>query len=166
MDKFHEQLLRTKKSPTYKLFVVAMNFSIIMAILTLVGSLMILDLKMLIFTVIFGVGFFLLRNLKDKQYKEYEYIFTNGNLQIDIIFNKKKRKSLYDLEMKNLDSFGKSSDIKINNGVKKISCIPWDNVDEKYVLLISKNGKQAIYIAPNEELLKLLNVYKSRISKI
>lgn len=162
MDKFHEQLLRTKKSPLYKLLVGYMYLCLVLVILTLVLSLLALNLKIILFTIIFTASFFAVRYLKDKQYKEFEYIFTNGNIQIDVIYSMKKRKKLYDVDIKDLEDFGISKDIKVSNGVKKVICIPWDNKDVQYVLVINGHVKQAVYIAPNEEMLKLINIYNVR----
>jgi hypothetical protein len=162
MDKFHEQLLRTKKSPKYKLLGAAMYFSIFGAFLFFVTA----RLVTLIIAVIFAAGAFALRILRDRQYKEYEYIFTNGNLQIDVIFNKRKRKTLYDVDVKNFENFGKSSEINVAKGVKIVDCYPWDEKGEQYVILLSENGKQAVYITPNEELLKLMKAYNIRRPRI
>lgn len=162
MDKFLEQLLKTKKSPKYKLLGGAMYFSIFVACLYGLYSMASVGISMMIIAVIFVVISFALRIFRDKQYKEYEYIFTNGNLQIDVIFNKKKRKTLYDVDVKNFDNFGKVSEIKVAKEVKAVNCFPWDNKDEQYVILLSENGKQAVYITPNEELLKLMRIYNIR----
>lgn len=139
-----------------------MYLCIVLIVLTAALSLVALNIKTIFLTVIFLVSFFVVRYLRDKQYKEFEYIFTNGNLQIDVIYNMKKRKNLYDLDIKDLDDFGKSKDIKINKEVKKVICIPWNNKEEKYVLITNGKGKKAVYIAPSEDMLKLISVYNVR----
>jgi hypothetical protein len=166
LDKFHEQLLRTEKSMIYKLFVFDMYLSIILAVLMAAVATVTGSIQNIIFTIIFIGSALLARYFRDKQYKEFEYIFTNGNIQIDVILNKKKRKTLYDVDIKELDNLGPSKDVKISNGAKKISCYPWNNKDEKYVLVISGKEKHAVYIAPNEELLKLINSYNVRRIRI
>jgi hypothetical protein len=162
MDKFLEQLLKTKKSPKYKLIGAAMYFSIFGACLYGLYALASTGIAMMIIAVIFIAVSFALKIFRDRQYKEYEYIFTNGNLQIDVIFNKKKRKTLYDVDVKNFDNFGKGSEINVAKGVKLVNCYPWDDKSEQYVILLSQNGKQAVYITPNEELLKLMRIYNIR----
>jgi hypothetical protein len=162
LDKFHEQLLRTTKSNIYKLFVFDMYFSVVLAVFTAIIASLTLSIGSIFFTIIFIGSALVARYFRDKQYKEFEYVFTNGNIQIDVIFNKKKRKTLFDVDIKELDSFGKSKELKFDNSVKKINCFPWNNKDEKYVLLINGRQKQAVYIAPNEELLKLINIYNIR----
>jgi hypothetical protein len=158
MDKFHEQLLRTKKSPNYRLLGIAMYFCIFGAFIFFITA----KLATLVLAVIFAAAAFGLKIYRDRQYKEYEYIFTNGNLQIDVIFNKRKRKTLYDVDVKNFENFGKASEINVPKGVKLVNCYPWDEKSEQYVILLSENGKQAVYITPNEELLKLMKTYNVR----
>ena len=165
MDKFHEQLLRTQTSALYRILQFSMYFSIVLIVLVMVTSLAAGNIAMLIIMVVLALGGFASRFMRDRQYKEYEYIFTNGNLQIDVIYSKKKRKTLYDIDVKNFEEFGKASDVKVLSGVKKAVCIPWDNRDEKYVFLASANGKQAVYIAPNEDILKYINIYVVKRAK-
>lgn len=166
LDKFHEQLLRTKKSPLYRVLTVCMYISIVFIFLSMYSGLLIGKIGMLIIMVLFIGSTFLARFYRDKEYREYEYIFTNGNLQIDVIYNMKKRKTLFDVDVKDFDNFGKSSELKFGNEYKKVICVPWDNKDEKYVCLINQNGKKAVYIAPNEELLKLISVYNVRRPRV
>lgn len=107
--------------------------------------------------------FFLFGYLKDRQYKEFEYTFTNGNLQIDVIYGMKKRKNILDEEVKIFDDFGKESEITIPEGYEKVNCIPWDKEGEAYVILTaSKQKKKAFFILPDEKLLKLINMYHIR----
>lgn len=44
------------------------------------------------------------------RYVEYEYTFTNGELDIDKIIAQKKRKELLTVEVRNFSDFGKYSD--------------------------------------------------------
>jgi len=102
----------------------------------------------------------LFRFLRDNQYKEYEYIFTNGNLQIDVIYNKSKRKTLIDEDVKNFDAFGKKEEIDVSKDFKRICCIPKDYNGDIYIFKLK--GKRAVYISPNQEMLKLINEYKRK----
>ena len=165
MDKFHEQLLRTQKSGLYKMLQFSMYFSIVLIVLLMGTSLAAGNISMLIIMAMLVAGAFASKIMRDRQYKEYEYIFTNGNLQIDVIYSKKKRKTLYDIDVKNFEEFGKISEVNVSSGVKKVICIPWDNKDEKYVFLASANGKQAVYIAPNEDILKYIKLYVVKRTK-
>jgi hypothetical protein len=161
MDKFHEQLLRTQKNALYRLLSIYMYVSIFLVLATVMLALS-GAFRLLILTVLFAGTYFFARIMRDRQYREYEYIFTNGNLQIDVIYNMKKRKTLYDVDIKDLEEFGKESEVNPGNNAKRVICFPWSCKEEKYILLMNKSGKQAVYIAPNEELLKLIKIYNVR----
>lgn len=158
MDKFYEQLLTTKKNTIYLALNILMYlFGALMAVF-LMFSFLIFNFSYLLFSAINLILLFLIRYLRDNQYREYEYIFTNGNLQIDVIYSKKRRKTLIDEDVRNFQEFGKVKDVKIDNGIRKIKCIPWDNKNEQYIFIIG-NNKNAVIIAPNDEMLKLINLY-------
>lgn len=161
MDKFHEQLLKTEKSGLYRVLSVYAYICIFLTVMT-AGVAMSGALAWFLITAIFGGSYILVRILRDKQYREYEYIFTNGNLQIDVIFNMKKRKTLVDVDIKDLEEFGLESEIKIPNGAKKLICHPWNSKGETYTMILNQNGKQAAVIQPNEEVLKLIKLYNVR----
>ena len=160
MDKFYEQLLTTQKSITYTILNILRYVILIAGIFYIVAF---ANIAMVIFGVVSVGVFFLLGFLKDRQYKEYEYTFTNGNLQIDVIYGKKKRKNIFDEEVKTFDDFGKESEVKIPDGYETVNCIPWDKKGEAYVILSnSKEKKKALYVLPDENLLKLINLYHVR----
>lgn len=162
MDKFHEQLLKTQKNALYKVLTVYMYVSIFLVTITAMLAVSSVHLGILLITVIFGATYLGARITRDRQYKEFEYIFTNGNLQIDVIFNMRKRKTLYDVDIKDLEEFGKSDEIKIGNGVKQVVCFPWNHKGEKYTLILNKDGRQAVFIAPDDEIVKMIKIYNVR----
>lgn len=109
MDKFYEQFLATSKNSTYKLLNVLVYISGILG-----GVLFVLPIIPfnLVISIFFIIMTFVLLKTRDKQYKEFEYIFTNGNLQIDVIYNQKKRKTLVDFDIKDFEAFGSEKEIK------------------------------------------------------
>ncbi|QCX34610.1 hypothetical protein FDN13_13365 [Caloramator sp. E03] len=92
MDKFYEQLLTTKKNIVYIFLNILMYISAIIIILSLIFSILTFNFAYFIISAIILLLLPIIRYLRDNQYKEFEYIFTNGNLQIDIIYNKKEEK--------------------------------------------------------------------------
>lgn len=162
MDKFYEQFLTTSQSGTYKLLKNLTYASIALAVIYFIASVITLNVSVFIFAVISIAVAFLMSRLRDKQYKEYEYIFTNGNLQIDVIYNQKKRKTVFDCDVKNFLDFGKEGEVKIPQGIKTVELFPWDNKNEKYVIIYEDKGKMAAYITPDEETLKLIKIYNVR----
>lgn len=159
MDKFYEQFLTTSKSGTYKLLNILTYASIALAVVYFLASVITLNVSVFIFAVVSIAVAFLMSRLRDKQYREYEYIFTNGNLQIDVIYNQKKRKTVFDCDVKNFLDFGKEGEIKVPQGTKKVELYPLDNKNQKYVIVYEDKGKMAAYITPDEETLKLIKIY-------
>ncbi len=64
------------------------------------------DLMSLIMMVLFGGAAFLLWKNKDELRTEYEYSFTNGDLDIAKVLNNTRRKYLTSLPMKNVEACG------------------------------------------------------------
>lgn len=154
MDKFYEQLLTTKKGSTYRILNLLMYFTGIMCALSLISLISMFKLFYVIYAVAFGAATFFLRLKRDESYREFEYIFTNGNFQIDMILAQKKRKTIFDVDAKDFDEFGVYSSGKLDKN--NINCVPWDRQGEKYFI---KSGKNTYIILPDEETLRLLRIY-------
>ena len=60
----------------------------------------------LVVTVVFGGVAVLLYLFRDRLRTEYEYTFTNGDLDFAQVFNNQKRKNLGTMRVKNVDTFG------------------------------------------------------------
>lgn len=159
MDKFYEQLLTTQKNIAYFILNILMYVFAVLIFLSLIFSIISFNFGYMIFSLVLLAMLFFTRYLRDNQYKEFEYIFTNGNFQIDVIYNKKRRKTLIDEDIKNFDIFGKENEVNIENISKKIYCVPYDNKGEKYVFVIKNDIRKAVYVAPNDEMLKMINIY-------
>ncbi|HPY85788.1 MAG TPA: DUF6106 family protein [Ruminococcus flavefaciens] len=108
MDNFAEQLVKKQYSSSDKIKKVAVAvIGIILTAVFAVGSLMTNGLAMLIgllIAIAAAVGtFMLIQNM----YVEYEYTFTNGELDIDKIIAKKKRKEMLTVDIRKFTDFGK-----------------------------------------------------------
>lgn len=159
MDRFYEQLLITKPNFYYKAFNALKVAAIFLTVIYIAIASITFNLWFAIFSIItFGLCFLFI-NLRNKQFKEFEYIFTNGNLQIDVIYNKKNRKTLIDEDIKEIDKFGSASEFKNINESHAIVLIPWDNRNTKYAFTLDENKGRVIYIAPDEKMLELINLY-------
>ncbi len=164
MDKFHEQLLTTRKSPVFIFMTAAMvvlGFLAVIALSTITGG---FNIGVLILFLLFGgaaVGAYFLR---DMQYREYEYIFTNGNLEIDVIYNMKRRKVMLDKDVKDFEEFGRLTESGLSKDIKKVVCYPLDKKDsgDIYYALIADKQRSAYLIIPDEEMLKYINIYYKR----
>ncbi|MCX7695553.1 MAG: hypothetical protein N2Z71_07610 [Caloramator sp.] len=161
MDKFYEQHLGTEKNSLYGVFTILMFFFGFLAVISIffILTTFMFNIRMIVITVLLALFAYVMMLIRDKQYSEFEYIFTNGNLQIDVIYNKRRRKTLVDIDIKEFEAFGSERDMKLPNGTKKEIFIPWNCKEDRYVFVYNKGGKKVGYIAPDEEMLKLINLY-------
>lgn len=164
MDNFYEQLLTTEDHFTYKVADVLMYLLVILG----VASLIILGQFLLfIVFVLTAVGiFFLKKNL----FIEYEYIFTNGEIDIDKIFEMKKRKRIISFNIKNVEIIAKDNSqyIKdfINKPNKVINLYPPNYKGQIFVAILNKGAEMImIKFAPDEKILNLAFKYNPRAIK-
>jgi RNA-splicing ligase RtcB len=126
------------------------------------GAITLFSIKFFIAAAVMGAACYGSFRAKENSYKEFEYTFTNGNLEIDVIYNKKKRKKILDEDVKNFADFGAADEININGDHKVNKCYPWDCSEKQYVIISGDRGKEAYYIAPDENILKYLRTYFTR----
>lgn len=113
MDNFAEQLVKknetasekTKRTLITVLGIAGTLIFVALGILTIGNPL--LSLLAFLLAVAAGYGTF---TVVQSSYVEYEYAFTNGELDIDKIIAKKKRKSLISIEVNKFKAFGRYSE--------------------------------------------------------
>jgi hypothetical protein len=95
---------------------------------------------------------------------EYEYIVTNGTIDIDKIIGRRKRHRVLSAECKEIESFGKYQDSIMNGryNVKLIAGNP--NSDTAYYFTVrQKNeGLTLVVFEPNEKVLTFVKRYLPR----
>ena len=110
MDHFMEEVVVKKQkgfqNAVYYLSGVLMVVMAIIGLFILSNLLMAFNLIDLAIVLIFLGCAVLLYLKKDTLRTEYEYTFTNGELDFAKVFNNQKRKSLGTLRVKNVESFG------------------------------------------------------------
>ena len=113
MDNFSEQLVTRKETKSDKVSRIGtlITGSLFTLCLVLLG---LLQLSQPVITLMFlflaAAGGYMTYLLVQGRYVEYEYTFTNGELDIDKIIAQKKRKELLTVEVRNFSDFGKYSD--------------------------------------------------------
>lgn len=155
-DVFKEQIVKkedTKKDMRKRAAIIsgAAFFSI--------GSYYLLGISSLpLILVIIIIAYFLI----NRTFIEYEYIYTNGLLDIDCIYNKSKRKHILTV---NTDSFDIMAHID-----DKEHLAPYENLKIKdfssgeiygntYVFVTYYKGEKVKFIIePNEEMLEIMNI--------
>ncbi len=154
MDTFFEQIVVIKKS--------AKNYALIIGIWLLAIILAYLALCFLSALFVFAVaiagliGYGAYR-LTKMFFVEYEYIVTNGTLDIDKITAKSSRKRVMSFDIENVTSVEKynpNQRTSQNNEKTVIAC----NIDDKnaYKLIANKEGKGTcvLVFAPNERIIE------------
>jgi hypothetical protein len=163
MDTFCEQLV--KRAPTTKENI--KKALILFLALFLGGIIFLLASYYLgyIFGFLFGgVIFFLGFYLMGMYDYEYEYIVTNGEIDIDKIIAKRKRKRILSVSAKSFTAFKKLLDSdKLSDQVMSIDVSDGIDVNKYYAEFKLKDQRQiALIFSPDEKTLGSLNHYISR----
>lgn len=151
MDTFFEQIISTKKTGKEIAYIIGIWFAAFVLcalafLFPILGSLSFLLMAGIIFgafklTVLFNV--------------EYEYIITNGTMDIDKITNKSSRKRLHSFELPNVTRIEKFNQGLLNNINPKEILFACDRDDENaYFLVAEKEGKKTTYLvlSPDERI--------------
>ena len=163
-DVFKEQIVKRKPTSKDSLFRVG--------IIVLVIIISLLSLAFLQTFAVIGIGAaafgaaFLMRFLNI----EYEYIFTNGELDIDVIYKQTSRKRLFTGNVKDFEIMAHVEDKNhagAFGGAQETRDYSTGQVGpDSYAFLINKDGKRLkIIIEPNEKMLTAISGVMSR-SKI
>lgn len=163
MDNFYEQLEKSKESTKYK---VANSGTYIVGVLGLlmVGSAMLIPGVVLIAAAV-GLFFF-----KKNLYVEYEYNFTNGEIDVDKIFEMKSRKRAITFSVKDLELLAPENSNYVkdfaNRPDKVLNLYPKDTDKKVYVAMLTGGPERAVInFVPNEEMLELCYKYNPRAVK-
>ena len=98
---------------------------------------------------------------------EYEYIFTNGELDIDVIYNRSRRKRVFSANVKDFDIMShvenKTHAGSFENFQDFRDYSSGEVTSSTYAFMINYNSKQTkILIEPNEKMLKAIGGTLSR----
>lgn len=168
LDHFFEQVVIKQNKALSELSYYMSN--ILMVILGVLGLIAMqnifydFNIQSLIITVILLGLAVLLYFKKGMLRTEYEYTFTNGDVDFAQVFNNNKRKTLGTVRVKNLESFGKVSGESFRklinmNGIKRKNWFLNKNA-ELYYMYFGKDGSRTIVIfEPKEEMISNIKVY-------
>jgi hypothetical protein len=184
MDNFHEEVVMKDKttmdSLLYVLSYIAMIVFGILALFMLMNILPLLlagQFTMIIAPAILLVAFggltYLAYVTRNKQSTEYEYTFTNGELDVAAVIMNNKRKKLLSANAKEFESIAPVSDDsykRLANSMKDMKLYKAyrnNDVDRLYYGLFNHDGVKSILLfEPSEELLNLFKTYIPRNIKI
>jgi len=96
--------------------------------------------------------------------REYEYILTNGDLDVDCIYGKSRRKRIFSGELKSFDMMAHVDDMGyesvFKNAVVRKDCSDGKPSANTYKFSAPYKGKQTfILFTPNDEMLRLMMPY-------
>jgi len=162
-DIFNEQLVERKQNMTdnFKKITILAGGVLFLAIAFLIPG-----LRSLIFIIAIGIisgVFILLRRFN----VEYEYIFTNGELDIDQIINKSKRKRLLSIHVADFIIMVPISNKDYGKDVEKYSKL-YDAssgvlLENTYAAIFDKDSKKSkLIFEPNEKMFNAIRAYIPR----
>ena len=154
-DTFIEQLIKRELTAADRIKRLGLIF---FAVAVFTFSMAIVPGFGMIITVVVGIGiYFLISRLK----REYEYTFTNGELDIDVIYNRSSRKRLFSAQVRDFEIMAHADDEAHKNSfasaTDKLDCSTGVITERSYKFLANYKGKRyAITLEPNDELLKAM----------
>lgn len=158
-DTFCEQIVQRKTKPTD----VAIKVLSIVAIVVLVLSSAVLGLLMWLVAIIFGMVavMFIFPRLN----VEYEYSLLNHELNIDVIYNRAKRKHLLSVDLKEAEAIAPRSSHQLDSYhdfvMKDYSTA--DASETPYAIMCSVSQQMnCILFNPNEEMLDRMAAFLPR----
>ncbi len=169
MDNYREEIVvknnRTLNNVLYALLMVLMVFSGAMALLnlssiTVSGNI----LGSIIYIVAYGGIAFLIWWKKDILKTEYEYTFTNGELDFATVMSNRKRKELGSMRVKNVEAFGAVSSGSFNRfvnmpGLKKSNWFLNRDGNLHFFYYQKEGTKKMIIFEPSDEMVQMIKIY-------
>lgn len=157
MDNYKEQLVKKGKDPsdTMKRLLVTLGGILVAAILVVL-SIQFLG-NFLVGLVLAGVALWGTYYIIGGFYTEYEYIFTNGDLDVDKIMGQRKRKRLITVELKTATVFDKAENAEEAN--RAIVDVSYRQSDCNYYIDFNHKdlGNARMIFTPNEEMIEIIN---------
>ena len=95
-------------------------------------------------------------------YKEYEYIITNGTVDVDCIIGKSTRKRIISFECTEIQRMGRYNpkNPPVTDATEKHIC---GNIDDAYYVLVKKQSRKVLLVASFNE--KMLGGIKASVPK-
>lgn len=144
-DIYTEQLLKkqsSSKDNRIKFILIVLTLGVV--VMTLGNPLWLLGILIMI-----GVDVWVFRSLN----VEYEYLYINGNLDIDKIMSKSRRKEVFEMEINDLEvmALRGEAELKMYQGLKAQDYSSGNTNSRQYEMIVIQNGeKKRIIFEPND----------------
>lgn len=172
LDNYREEIVvkknRVLNEILYALLMFVMGVCALLAVVTLSSMAMSESFVMsIIWTVVYGGIAFLIWWKKDTLKTEYEYTFTNGDLDFAAVYGNRKRKELGSMRVKNVEASGMVSSGSFHRyasmpGVKKTNWFLNRDADLLYFYYQKDGAKRIIICEPSEEMVEMIKMYLGR----
>ncbi|MGO5051199.1 DUF6106 family protein [Lachnospiraceae bacterium LCP25S3_G4] len=158
MNDFYTEQLVKKKSPVSDIFVKAG-----LIIVTILSFFIIFKFP---FAIIAPIVMILLDVVMFKRLNvEYEYLYVNGDLDIDKIMAKSKRKRILGINIADLELIAPSgsAEVRLYQNIKPCNYSSRESNHKTYEMIVLKNGeKKRIIFEPNQTILEGIRMLAPR----
>lgn len=168
MDNFYEQVVikknRMVNDIVYYILYVFMIISGILGLLNLQGLIYSFSWIALLYTILVLGSAVLIYLKKGEIRTEFEYTFTNGEIDYAKVFNNEKRKNLGTMNIRNVSSFGKVDSEKFRSiintpNIRKKNWFLNRDSELYYFYFVKDDNKNIIIIEPDMEMVNLIKKY-------
>lgn len=160
MDIFLEKIVKKKKTMTDYAIIAGIIFLSILLVLVILSFKFLGSLVPLLLVGICYIAYILIRNRSI----EYEYILTNGDLDIDMIIAERKRKRIFSGTCKDFEMIAKLTsgkyDYNYQNNKDRIVAVSSMNSPDVYFISINKDGKNTlVFFEPHAKMIESFKKY-------
>ncbi|MBU3158777.1 hypothetical protein KPL37_03180 [Clostridium frigoris] len=162
MDNFYEQLVTTSKTTSYN---IVSKSTYVLGLIGLFLASVNMIFAILLIALAVACYFY-----KSKLYVEYEYQFTNGEVDIEKILEMKKRKKVTTFNIKEVGLLALSDSDVVKDFSGKptsiVKCYPTNTKGPIYVAMVTEGkDKMQLLFMPDEKFINLCFKYNPRAVK-
>lgn len=163
MDIFLEKIVRRKRTVSDIAIIVGIIFVALLLIMVL-GSIKFLSSFILLIVV--AIGYFAYILIRGRSI-EYEYIVTNGDLDIDMIIAQRKRKRIFAGSCKDFEVVAKMTSGQYNHNMQNIkkrvqAVTSMDSQDVYFISAVKDGEKVIVFFEPHAKMIESFKKYIPR----
>lgn len=161
MDSYKEQIIKVK--PTFSTYLCKILVWFLAVLISITCFYFAIQTKFSFLILISAALIYSAYKVNSMLNIEFEYISTNGSVDVDKIINKSSRKRLVAFECNKVEGVVEYTDsYKKNNGVKTFVCT--DSLDDAYIFTVQTKefGKCDIILSPNQEFINHIKLFIPR----
>lgn len=171
MDHFREEIVVKKgRGLDEALYFISAAVMVVMALfaVAMLQTLFVaFDLITLAMVAVSGGSAVLLFLRRDRLRTEFEYTFTNGEMDFAKVFNNQKRKNLGTMRVKNVEAFGPVSSPSFQRyismpGIKREHWFLNRGAELYYFYFVKDGNKRVIILEPTDEMVEMIKKYLQR----